>query len=84
MRVKGILSIVGVVALTAGCADDRVTDTALPQGEALYAVSFNATWSATTHPDGFPPNPHFSSLAGATHSATGMIRLPIWLQCATS
>ncbi len=37
---------------------------------ATYIVTFNATWSAATHPDpNFPGNPHFSGLIGATHTA---------------
>jgi hypothetical protein len=32
-----------------------------------YEVTFNATWSEETHPDDFPPDPHFSGLIGATH-----------------
>lgn len=31
---------------------------------------FSATWSATTHPDRFPPGPHFSPLIGAVHNST--------------
>lgn len=37
---------------------------------ATYRVSFLSTWSAATHPDAFPPNPHFSGLVGATHDAS--------------
>lgn len=36
--------------------------------EATYNVTFNATWSAGTHPVNFPINPHFSPLVGAIHS----------------
>jgi hypothetical protein len=32
-----------------------------------YGVTFDATWSATTHVH-FPPNPHFSGLIGGTHN----------------
>lgn len=34
-----------------------------------YRVTFDATWSATTHPTDFPPNPHFSGLVGGTHNS---------------
>ena len=34
---------------------------------ANYTVTFDATWSATTHPQSFPGNPHFSGLIGGTH-----------------
>ncbi|MEM7204606.1 MAG: spondin domain-containing protein [Planctomycetota bacterium] len=37
-------------------------------GAALYELTFESTWSATTHPIQFPPNPHFSPLIGGTHS----------------
>jgi hypothetical protein len=47
------------------------TDTPLPTEvaaeSARYLLTFEATWSATTHPADFPPNPHFSGLIGATH-----------------
>lgn len=32
-----------------------------------YVVTFDATWSMTTHPTDFPSNPHFSGLIGTTH-----------------
>ena len=35
---------------------------------ARYRVRFNATWSATTHPNDFPSAPHFSGLIGGTHN----------------
>ena len=36
-------------------------------GSAEYEIVFVATWSAETHPDGFPGGPHFSPLIGAVH-----------------
>jgi hypothetical protein len=33
-----------------------------------YEVIFDSVWSSQTHPDDFPPNPHFSGLIGATHN----------------
>ena len=35
---------------------------------AQYAVTLDATWSAATHPQDFPSNPHFSRLTGAAHA----------------
>ena len=35
---------------------------------AKYQFTFDATWSEETHPDDFPPNPHFSGLIGASHN----------------
>jgi len=43
------------------------TETSTPSAQ--YQLTFEATWSAGTHPIDFPPNPHFSDLIGATHSA---------------
>lgn len=36
---------------------------------ATYRVTFEASWSATTHPGAFPGGAHFSPLIGGTHSA---------------
>lgn len=43
--------------------------TAAP-GDATYTVTFDATWSAETHPQNFPSTAHFSGLVGGTHDAT--------------
>ena len=45
-------------------------DEAAAQSTATYEVTFASSWSATTHPDGFPSNPHFSGLIGGTHDST--------------
>ena len=42
--------------------------TPAPVEPAEYELTFDATWSAATHPTGFPPNPHFSGLIGAAHT----------------
>ena len=39
-----------------------------PITSAEYQLTFEATWSSSTHPTDFPSNPHFSGLIGATHS----------------
>lgn len=36
---------------------------------ATYRAVFEATWTAETHPTGFPSNPHFSPIIGAAHNA---------------
>lgn len=46
---------------------------AVAQSTATYRVTFASTWSAATHPDGFPPDPHFSGLIGAAHDATATL-----------
>ena len=56
-----------------GCGSDAATgpgsDADSDYEVATYRVTFEATWSAGTHPTDFPPGPHFSPLIGATHSA---------------
>jgi len=37
---------------------------------AHYRVTFEATWTAETHPVDYPPGPHFSGLVGGTHDGT--------------
>lgn len=39
-----------------------------PMETARYRLTFTSTWSAETHPDNFPSNPHFSGLIGAVHN----------------
>jgi hypothetical protein len=46
------------------------TPAAPPPPTARYRVTFDATWSAATHPDRFPSDAHFSSLIGGTHDAS--------------
>ena len=65
----------GVQTLTASAADGVATEINAAAGQvepasdtALYSVTFNATWSATTHPTDFPPGAHFSPLIGAVHN----------------
>ncbi len=43
---------------------------AAQSGTATYEVTFQATWSAATHPVEIPDNPHFSPLIGGVHDAT--------------
>ncbi len=45
------------------------TDARAQDAIARYAVIFDATWSADTHPYATPPNPHFSPMVGGTHDA---------------
>jgi hypothetical protein len=41
-----------------------------PPDRVRYAVTFDAAWSRSTHPQDFPGNPHFSPLIGGTHRST--------------
>ena len=65
----------GVQTLTASVADEVTAEINAVVGEvepasdtALYSVTFNATWSAATHPTDFPSGAHFSPLIGAVHN----------------
>lgn len=44
------------------------SDTSPAETEATYRLTFNASWSASSHPLLFPSNPHFSGLVGALHN----------------
>lgn len=44
-----------------------------PAFKARYQMTFEADWSSTTHPSGYPSGAHFSPLIGLTHSADGII-----------
>ena len=59
--------------LLAGLLLLAASSTVLAQSTALYRVTFEATWSAATHPEDFPPDPHFSGLVGATHDAATVL-----------
>jgi len=41
-----------------------------PAAAARYRVTFEASWSALSHPTDIPRNPHFSRLIGGTHKST--------------
>jgi hypothetical protein len=41
-----------------------------PAAAARYRVTFEASWSASSHPTDIPRNPHFSRLIGGTHKST--------------
>lgn len=66
----------GLQTLIATAADGVAAEINAVAGEiepasdtALYSVTFNATWSATTHPTDFPSgSQHFSPLIGAVHN----------------
>jgi len=51
-------------------SDSPAPPTELPTMEARYRVTFDAAWTAASHPVQFPAgNPHFSGLVGAVHNA---------------
>ena len=57
-----------VLCLIAGVGCDSYGVDPVVRPPAQYAVTLDATWSAATHPDAFPPDPHFSRLTGAVHA----------------
>jgi hypothetical protein len=69
--VNRILTSLAVAAAVLFSATSSMGDTA--GGDARYRVTFQATWSAETHPTNFPANPHFSGLVGATHNENNRI-----------
>ena len=70
-RLVTSLAAAAAVVLSATCTMADTADAAA--GDARYRVTFQATWSAATHPTGFPGNPHFSGLVGATHDESTRI-----------
>lgn len=46
-----------------------------PAATALYRVTFEAGWSASTHPGNYPAGAHFSPLIGASHHNMPTARL---------
>ena len=55
-------------ASAGGLVDLPPLTTASVETSARYRLTFNATWSAQSHPVNFPPPAHFSDLAGAVHN----------------
>lgn len=58
------------LALTALAAPAAQALTTGPTQTAVYQVTFDATWSAATHPTAFPGSAHFSGIVGGTHDDT--------------
>jgi len=81
MKTGAFWMFAGALAVMVGCGGSSTATQPTPVptpepaptpsvGNARYRVTFEATWSAATHPTaGFPGNPHFSPLIGGTHSA---------------
>ena len=74
MRTTALPLVLAILA--AGCGSGSsaagptpaTTPTPVPAPQtARYSVTFDATWSAATHP--VPADPHFSALIGGTHAA---------------
>ncbi len=69
------INLVGLLfVLLFGCSENETVLTPPePELNARYKLTFNATWSAQTHPNEFPPGPHFSGLIGMTHNGNVML-----------
>ena len=62
------------LALLLGCTkNENIVTQPDPVLSARYKLTFNATWSAQTHPTEFPSSAHFSGLIGMTHNANAML-----------
>ncbi|UOQ53793.1 spondin domain-containing protein [Hymenobacter cellulosivorans] len=64
------LVFLALCSLLASCNDTADDDAEQPSSEptALYRVTFEATWSAATHPGNYPAGAHFSPLIGVSHT----------------
>jgi hypothetical protein len=78
MRRSGVFPSLALMALI-GCGGSSPVAPALPAvpsptpnaaAAARYRVTFEASWSASSHPTDIPRNPHFSRLIGGTHNST--------------
>ena len=71
-------SIILITILITACStqsngdDDLNTNTTLNTGT-TYTLTFESTWSASTHSTNFPSNPHFSGLIGSTHNLSSSL-----------
>jgi len=59
----------GLLALLAFVLLPVATQAELPTW-ATYTATFSSTWSATTHPQDYPSNAHYSGLIGGVHDAS--------------
>ena len=62
-----VLLLVFLISCTDSDDNDSSSSTDC-SGVANYIVTFESTWSSTTHPSNFPDSPHFSGLIGGTHN----------------
>ena len=70
-----VINLVGLLfVLLLGCSEnENIVTQPEPEHSARYKLTFNATWSVQTHPNEFPPGPHFSGLIGMTHNTNAML-----------
>ncbi|GAB2962580.1 hypothetical protein GCM10027048_33990 [Hymenobacter coalescens] len=64
-----------MLAGLAACSPDQ--DVATPDpGAATYRVTFEATWSAASHPQAYPAGAHFSPFIGLSHTPEARLFVP--------
>lgn len=68
MAMKFTIPLVLVVG-AAACSSSMTAPDPVEALTARYRATFQATWSAATHPVDIPESPHFSPLVGGTHNA---------------
>ena len=70
-----VINLAGLfIVLLLGCSENEtVLTTPGLDLNARYRLTFNATWSAQTHPNEFPSSAHFSGLIGMTHNGNAML-----------
>jgi hypothetical protein len=70
-KVKKVGLIVALIISLAACGgspNDSSNNSPQGTGEVTYQLTFNAKWNDIDFPTGFPSNPHFSPIIGATHN----------------
>ncbi len=67
LLLAGLVTAIGALSPHAVAAQSETAD---------YEVIFDATWSAQTHPNEFPPGAHFSNLVGGTHDSNAVFWAP--------
>lgn len=67
------ISLLSLILLLGCSKNENVVTQPEPEANARYKLTFNATWSAQTHPTEFPASAHFSGLIGMTHNDTVML-----------
>lgn len=65
-----LLAACGGSSPVAPIAPAAPSPTPAPAAAAVFRVTFDASWSAQSHPTDIPRTPHFSRLIGGTHRAT--------------
>lgn len=64
------VSVVVTIGIALALSSPVFSTTSSTATSADYILTFESTWSSTTHPIDFPDNAHYSRLVGATHPAT--------------